>query len=190
MHDAGVQTREIILVLCHSFFHDAFRMERPLSSVIYKNWVSSRFIANLIIERQAELPEGSIFALTSKQVFDGFASKFHGEKPSAKQRETVEILHNSICVVDGPAISNLSVDDSVFVICDTLYSRSNYEPILVTNIPKKVEKAEEFYHKKDTNAKIPYSIYGAVQLEPFLRGRFPELCTLVDKRLKNSVIQV
>ena len=190
MSNPSVQSREIILVLCHSFFHDAFRPQRPLSSAIYKNWMSSRFVANLIIERQAELPEGSIFAVTSKQVFDGFASKFHGEKPSAKQKETVEILRNSIYVVDGAAIGNLPIDDSVFVICDTLYSRSNYEPILVTNIPKKVEKAEEFYHKKDTKAKIPYPIYSAVQVEPFLRGRFPELCTLVDKRLKNSVIQV
>jgi hypothetical protein len=189
MDNVGVQAREIILVLCHSFFHDAFRLQKPVSITTFKTWVSSRFIANLIIERQAELPEGSSFAVTSKQVFDSFALKFQGDTPSAKQTETVEILRNSIYVIGSPAVCNLSIDDSVLVICDTLYSRSNYEPILVTNIPKKVGKAEEFYRKKDTNAKVPYPIYSAVQAEPFLRGRFPELCTLVDKRLKNSVIK-
>jgi len=164
-------------------------MEKPLSPPVYKNWMASRFVANLIIERQAELSDGSNFAVTSKQVFDSFASKFHGDNPSTRQKETVEILHNSIYVIEGSAIGNLSIDDSVFVICDTLYSLSNYEPILLTNIPKKMEKAEEFYHRKDTNAKIPFPIYSAVQAELFLHGRFPELCTLVDKRLKDSVIQ-
>lgn len=190
MDNAGVQTREIILVLCHSFFHDAFRLQKPLSPPIYKNWTSSRFVANLIIERQAGLPEGSVFAVTSIQVFDSFASKFHGDNPSPKQKETVQILHNSMSVINAPAINNLSIDDSVFVICDTLYSRSSYEPILVTSIPKKVEKALEFYHKKDPKAKIPYQIYSAVEMEPFLRGKFPELCNLVDERLKKSVIKV
>jgi len=186
MGDSGVQAPEIILVLCHSFFHDAFRLQRPVNSIKFQFWASSRFVANLIIERQAELPEGSPFAVTSKQVFDSFALKFHGEKPSAKQKEIVDILHNSIYVIGHPSINTLSIDDSVLVICDTLYSRSNYEPILVSNIPKKREKAEEFYHKKDPKAKIPYPIYSVVKAEPYLRGRFPELCKLVDKRIGNS----
>ena len=183
MGSSYVHAQEIILVLCHSFFHDAFRVQRPVNTRKFKVWVSSRFVANLIIERQAELPEGSSFAVTSKQVFDSFAYKFHGEKPSAKQRETVEILHNSIHVIDTPSICKLSIDESVLVICDTLYSRSNYTPILVSDIPKKIEKAENFYHKKDPAAKIPYPIYSVIQAEPFLRGRFPELCKLVDERM-------
>lgn len=189
MGDSHVSAPEIILVLCHSFFHDAFRVQRPIDSTKYKVWMSSRFVANLIIERQAELPEGLSFAVTSRQVFDDFALKFHGEKPSRKQKETVDILRNSIYVIDRPSITALSIDESVLVICDTLYSRSNYAPILVTNIPKKVERAEEFYHKKDPKAKIPYPIYTAIQAEPFLRGRFPELCKLVDKRLSTSLMK-
>jgi len=183
MDDTGVQRREIILVLCHSFFHDAFRLQRPIDTMKFKIWVSSRFVANLIIERQAEFPEGSSFAITSQQVFNDFASKFHGEKPSAKQKETVAILRNSICVINAPSVIGLSIDDSVLVICDTLYSRSNYTPILVSNIPKKREKAEEFYHKKDPKAMIPYPIYSVIEAEPYLRGRFPELCKLVDERI-------
>jgi hypothetical protein len=190
MASIGGQSSEIILVLCHSFFHDAFRPQKPVSTTTFRTWLSSRFVANVIIERQARIPEGSPFAVTSKQVFDSFASKFHGEKPSVKQKEMVDILRNSILVLDRPSISNLSVDESVLVICDTLYSRSNYAPILISTIPKKMEKALEFYRKKDPHAEIPYPIYSAVQAEPFLRGRFPEVCTLVDERLKSSLIPI
>jgi len=180
---SSVQAPEIILVLCHSFFHDAFRVQRPIDSMKFKIWRSSRFVANFIIEKQAELPESSSFAVTSKQVFDDFALKFHGDKPSNKQRETVKILRNSIYVVDGPSINKLSIDESILVICDTLYSRSNYGPILVSNIPKKRVKAEAFYHKKDPEAKIPYQIYSVIESEAYLRGKFPELCKLVEERM-------
>lgn len=184
MGGSSVQASEIILVLCHSFFHNAFRPHKPVSPAVFKTWMSSRFVANLIIEKQAELPEGSQFAVTSKQVFDSFAIKFHGEKPSVKQRETVDILRNSIYVLDHPSIRELSIDESILVICDTLYSRSSYAPMLVSDIPKKVKKADEFYKKKDSKAKIPYPIYTAVEAEFILRGRFPELCASVDERTK------
>jgi hypothetical protein len=186
---SSVKSPEIVLVLCHSFFHDAFRPHKPLDSNVFKTWMSSRFVANFIIEKQARLSEGSFFAFTSKQVFDNFASKFEGDKPSAKLIETVQILQNSMYIVGGNALKNLSDDDGVFVICDILYSRSNYKPILVSNIPRKVEKAETFYHKKDAKAKIPYPIYNAKQAELFLRSVFPDLCNLVDARLKNSLIK-
>ena len=182
------QSSEIVLVLCHSFFHDAFRPHKPLDSNVFKTWTSSRFVANFIIEKQARLSEGSFFAFTSKQVFDSFALKFEGDKPSDKLIETVQMLHNSMFVVGGNALKDSSDDDSVFVICDILYSRSDYKPILVSNIPKKVEKAEAFYHKKDAKAKIPYPICDVMQTESILRERFPELCTFVDERLKRSLI--
>jgi hypothetical protein len=50
-----------------------------------------------------------------------------------------------------------------------------------------MEKAEEFYHKKDPNAKIPFPIYTAMETEIFLRGRFPEESKIVDERIRNAV---
>lgn len=182
MSSSGVQT-ELRLVLCHSFFHDGFRPHEPVTSKVYTLWLSSHFVANFIIEKQAELPEGSYFAVTSKQVFDEFAFKFHGSKPSFRQKETVEILHNSILVINHPSIAKLSTDESIFVICDVMYSLSKFELMLISNIPSKREKAEEFYHKKDPNAKIPYPIYDAIQMEHLLRSRYPDLCKLVDERI-------
>jgi hypothetical protein len=170
-----------ILVLCHSFFHEAFR-PLELTPEVYKFWKSAVFVASIIVERQAELPEGAQFAITSKQVFDSFKVKFLGDKPSPRRIETVEILRNSLDVIDRPSIAKLSVDDSVFVICDTLYNRSSYAPILISNIPKKEGKAESFYRKKDPDAKIPFPIFNTITTESYLRGRFPELSRLVDSR--------
>jgi len=181
------QKLDIVLVLCHSFFYHAFSVQRPVDEEKFKLWLSSRFIANLIIEKQAELPPPPSFAVTSQKVFDKFAFDFHGDKPSFRQKQTVDILRNSIFVVNNPSINALSLDDSVLVICDALYSSSNYETILISNIPKKVQKAEEFYRKKVASATVPYPIYDTIGAEAFLRGRLPELCKTVDDRMKNSV---
>ena len=185
MATSGIQA-EAILVLCHSFFHDAFRIQRPVKTEQIEVWKSARFVANFIIEKKAELPECSTFAITSKKVFQSFAAKFHGDKPSQKQKEMVDILRNSIFVTESLPIDNLSLDEGVFAICDTLYSRSSYSPILVSNIPKKKEQAEAFYQKKNPEAKIPFPIYSVAEAEYFLRGRFPELCADVDSRIKNG----
>ncbi len=150
---------------------------------------SAQFVANLIIERQAELPETAPFAFTSNQAFESFALKFQGDRPSPKQKETVDILHNSVFVVDTPVINKLSLDDSVLVICDILYSHQNGLVILVSDIPKKRDKATEFYRKKDPKAEIPYPIYNVSEAEFYLRGRFVELSKLVDMRIAKSFVQ-
>ncbi len=183
MNSAAVKVPDTILVLCHSFFHDAFRMQEPVAKV-YDSWKSSVFIANLIIERQSEFPVGSYFAVTSKVAFDDFSVKFLGEKPSIKLQEMVQALRSSITIIDRPSVNNLSIDDSVLVICDTLYSCGSYVPILISNIGKKREKAENFYHKKDPETNIPYSIYTTQEAAAFLRGKFPDLSAIVDERTK------
>jgi hypothetical protein len=188
MGGTSVQSSEIVLVLCHSFFHTAFTPQRPIDKSIYQSWKSSYFVTNLIIERQAELPENSQFATTSKQAFDSFALKFIGRHPSDKQRKAVTLLRNSLYIVVHPSISKLTLDDGVLVICDTLYNRSKYKPVLVSNIPKKLELAEEFYHKKDPSTEIPYPIYDTEESERFLRKTFPELSAIVDARIKSGFI--
>jgi hypothetical protein len=168
-----------VLVLCHSVFHDAFRL-RALSTKTVGAWKSSRFIANFIILQKAEKPD-CIFAITSKQALAHFAVRFLGEKPSQKQKEIVLALGSSLIIVDNASIQKLDVDDSVIVLCDIWYSFSNFVPILVSNIPKKVEMSEEFYHQKDKTAVVPYKILSTAECEKFLRERYPELSEEVDQ---------
>ncbi len=176
MEEAGAE-REIVLVLCHSVFHDAFRL-RALTAKSVNAWKSSRFIANFIILRKAEQPD-CIFAITSKEALAHFAIKFLGEKPSPKQKEVIVALGNALIIVDNASIHGLNEDDSILVLCDTWYSASNFSPILVSNIPKKVEMAKEFYHEKD----IPYKILTTMESEKFLRKKYPELSKEVDERM-------
>ena len=160
-------------------------MQQPVPAV-FNAWRSSRFIANLIIERQAEIPIGSTFATTSNKVFKVFENKFYEDNPSTNLKDIVDILRSSIYVVDTPDINKLSDDESVFVICDTLYSSGDYEPILISNIPSKVEKAEVFYRQKNSSEDIPYRIYTTMETEMFLRGKFPDLSNSVDIRIEFS----
>jgi hypothetical protein len=120
MVDSSIQKQEVVLILCHSFFHDAFRMQKEVTTNVWKTWMSSHFIANLIIERQSELPEESQFATTSQQVFDSFASKFQGDNPSARLIETLDILRNSIYIIKHPSVTKLSLDEQR--ICNLRYS--------------------------------------------------------------------
>ncbi len=183
MGNSGIEVPEIILVLCHSFLHNAFSVQRPTGFAQIEAWKSARFVANLIIEKQAELPVGSSFAVTSKKEFEEFAFKFYGDRPSPKQKEAVEILRNSLTIIDRPSIEKLSGDDGILVICDTLYSCSQYAPILVTDTLKKKEKAEEFYDKKGVGSTIPYPIWSVAQTEVYLRTKFADLSKFVDKRI-------
>ncbi len=186
MSNSTHQASEAILVLCHSFFHDAFQLRKPVSVKSFEIWRSSRFIANLIIEIKAELPIGHSFAVTSKPCFDGFRDKFYGAYPSEKTIKVLSVLRDAIEVIDRPSINRLSDDDGIFFICDTLYSLTNYSPILVTNIPKNREKATTFYRNKSGVIEIPYPIHNVEETEHYLRETFPELCKVVDKRISEG----
>ena len=186
MDSSTDKVSETILVLCHSFFFDAFLLRKPANMVNFKRWRSSRFVANFIIERMAELPIGNSFAVTSQPCFDRFSGRFIAENPSHKTSIFFRILRTAIEAIDRPSIANLSDDESIFVICDTLYSFESYSPILVSNIPSKPEKALKFYHDKAEGLEIPYPIKNVEETELVLRGEYPELCELVDKRMRES----
>ncbi len=189
MADAGSAKSETILVLCHSFFHNAFRPQKPVDAEKFEVWRSSRFIVNLIIEKYAELPEGYYFAVTSLKAFNEFAEKFLSENPSYQNVELVQSLYYAIMVVKSETYNKLSTDEGVIAICDTLHSRSPYTPILVSNVKKKKRFAEDFYNKLEHQAKevkIPFPIYTIGETEAHLRAKYPDLCEIIDLKTEKS----
>lgn len=88
------------------------------------------------------------------------------------------IFRNSIYIIDGSSLDKISSEDSVFVIGDTLFNRSHYAPVLISNSPSTEEKAKTFYKGE----KIPFPIYNAMDAGIYLRGMFQELSTLVDNK--------
>ena len=131
--------------------------------------MSSRFVANFIIEINSERPISTLFAVTSQPCFDRFYGRFYDEHPSEGTITFLSILRDAIEVIDRPYINILSDNDSIFVICDTLYSFENYSPILVSNIPSKQEKALKFYHEKAEGLEIPYPIKTVEETEEDIR---------------------
>jgi len=186
---------EPILVLCHTFFNDAFR-NYPVFGVdnavdSYLNWKSATFVARFIIERQAELPEEQYVAITSQKIFDKFVEKFELEKPVARRWETLEILKNMILRIENESVNKLNEDEGIIAMADILFSRSRYNPvILVTNTPKKItELTIKFYEepikpKRVKESDIPFLILNTAQAESLLRYIFNDLCKLVDERMK------
>ncbi len=171
---------EPMLVLCHSFFHDAFRNYPVFEIETYKNSVSARAVARAIINRQAELPEGRWVAVTSKTVFDSFLQTFELEAKGGERYEIVEILKNTILVLPDKEINDLTVDDGIIALADILYNRSKYNPvILVTNIPSKMQMCIDFYKKtigvdrfKETD--IQFILADTQATELFLKTKFPQ----------------
>lgn len=187
-----------ILVLCHTFFHDAFRPQKPIDAKKFIAWKSSRFVANFIIERSADLPIGIHFAFTSQRAFDEFATSFLDGNPSTYDVELVNVLYNSIKVFDNEELNKLSDDESVIAICNEIYTfNREFPPILVSNKPSKKEIAESFYRGKKEIAKhfhkgkkekveIPFPILTTEAMEKHLHDTYPEISEKIDEEIEKS----
>jgi hypothetical protein len=165
-----LDTQKTIFVLCHSVLHKAFRpiVRGELTQQNFNSCESSKFVINTIIEQQAELSENDYFAVTSGKVWESFKEKFLEDKPSKKRaQEVLDIFKNSIKVAGDKHLKTASLDDSVFIICDILYNLNNYTPILISNIPSKLNKAEKFYNKKSSNT-IPFKILNTTEAKEYL----------------------
>jgi len=188
-----------ILVLCHTFFHDAFRPQKPIDVKKFLAWKSSRFVADFIIERSADLPIGTHFAFTSQNAFDEFASSFLAGRPSTCDIELVNVLYNSMKVVDNVELNELSDDESVIAICNEIYTFNRaFLPILVSNKPSKIEIAESFYSKgkkepvkrsrkgKIEKIEIPFPILTTEAMETHIHYAYPEIAKKIDEEIEKS----
>lgn len=171
---------EPLLVLCHSFFHDGFRLPGDINPRRMKTWMRYRFLANFIIFKSARLPEGRPFAVTSARIFEKFMDKFLEENPQKRDLQLLNMLEKVVEIIDKPSINKLSEENGILAVCETLYSRSKYEPIiLVTSIESKDEDAENFYEGES----IPFDIYDPKETMVALKTRYPSFY----ERTKNSI---
>lgn len=178
---------EPIFVFKHNVLLDAFRP--PLKNTKensgffrenFKKWQSSIFVVNSLIHLRAEFPSRH-FGITSKQVWDTFENKFLEASPSDKRKELLTIFKDCIDVIDRPSVIKVSLDDSLFVISDTLFSTSRYVPLLVSNVKDEQKNAEKFYNAKGSKVFVPFRILSAVEAEQYLRELYPEQSSLIDK---------
>ena len=196
-----------ILVLCHTFFYDAFSPRMPIdlknfmpwkSSRFNTNFKSSRFVTDFIIERSADLPIGVHAVFTSQKVFDKFARSFLGEDkfercfleedPPVNDIELVNVLYSAIKVVEQENINQLSDDEGILSICGSIYNlNSAFAPILVSNKPSIEEIAQNFYKdKKGKSIPIPFRILTTEETERLIRDKYPTMSAIIDQEIKQS----
>lgn len=179
--------KDTVLVLCQTFFHTAFRSEDfgGMNATKFRKFVQSRFIADFIIERGSEIPEGEYRVFTSMKIFDSFCEKLESVSRAPEVFEYINILKSLIHVVPTESINRLDEGGGIIVIADILANRSHFVPVVVTDRkPSLVEKAEEFYKKGKEEMKIPFTISNLEEIIPFLNGRYPEICNSVKERDK------
>ncbi|MBU4255814.1 MAG: hypothetical protein KKB04_00995 [Candidatus Thermoplasmatota archaeon] len=181
------ESKQSVLVLCHTIFHNAFRTEkyREINTQKFKKWLQSKFIADFIIEIGSELSEGNYFAFTSEKIFKEFSEQLEKECTHPEVYEHLNILRKLIFCVPNESVNKLEVNGGIIVIADVLSNRNDYEPVLITDMKdKKVEFAKEYYKKSITHEdfKIPFSILNLEETISFLKGRYPVQYELVKKR--------
>ena len=174
-----------VLVLCHTFFNDAWRTDYGPS----ENQQSARFLARYLIEKQS-MDKDDFIAITSDQVMEAISENLPNQGIGSNPAQMILVLRNLVCSVDTKVDS---LNESVIIIADILSSRG-YEVVMVTNMPKKIKHMVDFYqrHEKTSKQWQPkhiaslFKVMSTKELEKFLRDNDKLTCDVVDEQLTNS----
>lgn len=182
MSETTKEGPQTALVLCHTFFHTAFRPQiEDIKDVDV--WKANQFLANFIIEMGAEKP-GHCIAFTTNKIFEEFSKKLIEEKKSPRIYEMVGIISNLVYQAGSPEINKLKNEEGALAMADKLYSASRYDPILVTNMVDGMkEEANKFYEGKEP----PFNIRSPESTNYILEGRYSYLHALVNKRMASKI---
>lgn len=172
--------KEIVLVLPNTFFNNAFLMPTKITTVKDFNEQNHyRFIANLIIEVSASLPENRNLSVTSSAVFDEFKKKVLIRGLQRGAEEILTILNGMIFIVNVESINKLGDQESMIAIANRLYDSSTYDPIIIINPDSRenyTESARRFYgngDNKEIDLDIPFKMFDPREAKGFLEAKFP-----------------
>ena len=180
--------KEIVLVLHHTYLHDAFRDYPNFTMDRYEQLKYCRFIVNFIIEKKTDNPSGEV-AITFKKSYDSFYDIFNKSAKTGGAYRFIRILEKLILIINAENIDKLDMDDGTIAIADKIYSTdANYEPILIISNSARdafVKKAEAFYKAtlKERFTNIPFRILTVEEAKPFLKDRYADICKMVEDRM-------
>jgi hypothetical protein len=183
--------KEIVLVLHHTYLHDAFRDYPNFNMDRFDELKSCRFVARFIIEKQTDNTSIEV-AITSDKVYKAFIEKFKTTEKTAGAYRFLQILDKLIIKVDTPDIIKLDEEEGVIAIADKIFSTSSdYEPIIVITKSARdnfLNKAEEFYRAtlKEKFTVIPFRILTVEEAQPFLEDKYAAICQMIKERIGNE----
>ena len=182
--------KEVLLVLHHTFFHDAFRtyQKHSIDSNRFEEIKDCRFLMRFIIEKKTDNPSLDV-AVCSKTGYNKFVEKFKESDKTADAYKLIKILEKLILILNTENLKKLDLDESAITIADKIYSTSSeYEPILIINKSARdnfVEKAEKFYKAtlKKRFTVIPFRTLTYGEARKFLEDKYPITCNMVKERI-------
>ena len=172
------EDKRTILVLPKPFFVDAFFPDRSSNTVNFVEQNNYRFIANVIIEVSANLPEYQQVAITSKNALDSLKKLLNKKKLILQSHEIETILQGTIHIVNSDSINRLNDQESMIAIADRLYESSNYDPIIVINPSSKsnyLQSYENYNRNNNGNSKnnMPFKLFDPRETKRHLEELYP-----------------
>lgn len=180
--------RETILTLPNTFFVNAFLRSAEISVRSFKEQNHYRFLANLIIEVSASLPENKYLAVTSSAVFEEFERKLESKGLQRGLEETLRIFRGLVFIVDVKSINRLGDQESMVAIANRLYESSAYDPIIIVDPRSRDnyrEATKRFYGNSQNSGhalEIPFKIFDPREAKGFLEAKFPNESSLVIQK--------
>ena len=182
------ESKTQIFVICHTVFHNALRsgkFKKSFGIAPLNTWLRSRCILDVLIEVGSEMPSGTQIACTSGKIFYNLSKKLAEEEVADGVRRYLALLESVIFSVKTENINCKEENEGIIVIADTLSSRENYHPIVITDMEKgKFNRAKEYY-KKETgkdDPNIPFQILNLEEAIIHLKATYPTQCEFVKQR--------
>lgn len=170
--------KRLILVLPKTFFDSTFLLPRDSTAFGFKVANCYHFIANLVIEVTAALPENNVMAATSKRAFDEFSRGLQKKNFIRSGKELLDVFQNMLVIVPTESMNALGDVDSMVALADRLYATSSLDPLVVVN-PDSVENyrlAAATYYGKDPKrfglVDIPFKLFDPVETKVHLQAIF------------------
>ena len=182
------EDKRTILVLPKPFFVDAFFPDRSSNTVDFVEQNNYQFIANVIIEVSANLPEYQQVAITSKNALDSLKKLLNKKKLILQSHEIETILQGTIHIVNSDSINRLNDQESMIAIADRLYESSNYDPIIVINPSSKsnyLQSYDNYNTNNNGNSKnnMPFKLFDPRETKIHLEETYPN----ESKRVNDSM---
>ncbi|HEY1198586.1 MAG TPA: hypothetical protein VGG32_07665 [Thermoplasmata archaeon] len=175
-----LERRRFKLVLPKTFFDQAFLVPHDSTVHGFKASNCYHFIANLVIEVTACLPENSLMAATTQRAWDEFSTKVRGRQFSLGGEGLLTVFQNLVVVIPTENWGALDDIESMIALADRLYATSSLDPLIVVNeesVNNYREAAARYYGKAPAQMNpldVPFKIYNPIETKAHLQAIFPQ----------------
>ncbi len=176
----GDDGKSLILVLPKTFFDQTFLLPNDSSAAGFKITNCYHFIANVVIEVTACLPENNVMAATSAKAFDEFSRGLRTKSLARGAEELLEVFRNLVVIIPTESMRGLGDMESMIALADRLHATSSLDPLVVANqdsLDNYRLEAAKYYGKNPKKfgpLDIPFKVFDPIETKGYLQAIFPQ----------------